>query len=252
MDLKVPTGLEQREIIHVAALPERSWDMIMGTNLLRLCGGYVQFRNNKSRMKLGSKSYRVAETEKLEDSLEINVVKVEEDVQEFKKVSESITYKEGEKLIAIDRIKHSIELINSKPVYKKPRWYPVAFREIIRDHIKEMLETGVIRESVSVFNSALWVPKKTDKSGVQKYRVVVEYRELNHRTKTEKYALPRLEEMLNRMSRVQIFSVRALKSGYHQIKMEPEDIGKTSFQFESEKYEFVRMPFRLKNAPITF
>ncbi|KAL1129574.1 hypothetical protein AAG570_012519 [Ranatra chinensis] len=135
----------------------------------------------------------------------------------------------------------------------KPRRYPVAFQEIIREHIKEMLDTGVLRESVSTFNSPLWVvPKKLDKSGVQKYRVVVDYRELNKRTKTEKYPIPRLEEMIDRMSGSEIFSVIDLKSGYLQIPMETRDIEKTSFQFERGKYEFVRMPFGLKNAPITF
>ncbi|KAL1129645.1 hypothetical protein AAG570_012590 [Ranatra chinensis] len=54
--------------------------------------------------------------------------------------------------------------------------------------------------------------------------------------KTEKYPLPR-GEMLDRMPGAQICSVIDLKSGCHQIKMEPEGIEETSFQFERGKYD---------------
>ncbi|KAL1124816.1 hypothetical protein AAG570_001437 [Ranatra chinensis] len=206
---------------------------------------------NKSETR--TKEFRVRETEKLDGPIEINIVNVDGESGKFRKLFEKLTYKEGEILEATKRIKHRIDLIDDRPTYSKPRRYPVAFREIIREHIKEMLDTGVLRESVSTFNSPLWVvPKKLDKSGVQKYRVVVDYRELNKRKKTEKYPLPRLEEMIDRMSGTEIFSVFDLKSGYHQIPMETRDIEKTSIQFERGKYEFVRMPFGLKNAPITF
>ncbi|KAL1130312.1 hypothetical protein AAG570_013250 [Ranatra chinensis] len=86
------------------------------------------------------------------------------------------------------------------------------------------------------------VPKKLDKTGIQKYTVVVDYRELNKRTKSEKYPLPRLEEMIDRMAGSQIFSVIDLKSGYHQIEMESGDIEKTSFQFERAEEEVKGFP----------
>ncbi|KAL1129487.1 hypothetical protein AAG570_012432 [Ranatra chinensis] len=227
--------------------------MVLGTDLLRPSECYVRCKKSNWRVKLGKKSYRVFETIEPVGETQINVASVKVKEIKFKGLFDEIAYKEGEKLQSTKRVKHSIELIDNRPVYSKPRRYPVAFREIIREHIKEMLNMGVIRESVSTFNSPLWVvPKKLDKSGVQKYRVVVDYRELNKRTKTEKYPLPRLEEMLDRMVGSEVFSVIDLKSGYHQIPMEPGDIEKTAFQFERGNYEFVRMPFGLKNAPITF
>ncbi|KAL1131423.1 hypothetical protein AAG570_011040 [Ranatra chinensis] len=253
INLKGLMEIDRKRVIHVASIPGRSHDMIMGTDLLGPGECYVRFKHKNWRVKLGQKSYRVRETEKLDEPIEINIVNVNEESGKFRKLFEKLTYKEGEILEATKRIKHRIDLIDDRPTYSKPRRYPVAFREIIREHIKEMLDTEVLRESVSTFNSPLWVvPKKLDKSGVQKYRVVVDYRELKKRTKTEKYPLPRLEEMIDRMSRSEIFSVIYLKSGYHQIPMETRDIEKTSFQFERGHYEYNRMPFGLRNAPATF
>ncbi|KAL1110617.1 hypothetical protein AAG570_008145 [Ranatra chinensis] len=253
INLKGLMGIDRKRVVHVASIPGKSHDMIMGTDLLGPGECYVRFKHKNWRVKLGQKSYRVRETEKLEEPIEINIVNINGGSGKFRKLFEKLTYKEGEILEVTKRIKHRIDLIDDRPTYSKPRRYHVTFREIIREHINEMLDTGVLRESVSTFNSPLWVvPKKLDKSGVQKYRVVVDYRELNKRTKTEKYPLPRLEEMIDRMSGSEIFSVIDLKSGYHQIPMETRDIEKTSFQFERRKYEFVRMPFGLKNVPITF
>ncbi|KAL1132796.1 hypothetical protein AAG570_010748 [Ranatra chinensis] len=227
--------------------------MIMGTDLLRPFKSHVKYKKGRWRVKLGKVCYRVKETVTADNLVGANRIKLGTGLEQVIESFESITYKDGEILTATSKVKHTIELTDNRPVYVKPRRYPVAFRPIIKDHIKEMLETGVIRESVSTFNSPLWVvPKNLDKSGIQKYRVVVDYRELNKRTKSEKYPLPRLEEMIDRMAGSRIFSVIDLKSGYHQIEMEPEDIEKTSFQFERGKYEFVRMPFGLKNAPTTF
>ncbi|KAL1130113.1 hypothetical protein AAG570_013052 [Ranatra chinensis] len=229
--------------VHIAEIPEKLYDMILGTDLMRPLRCHVKFKRGNWRVRLGKKSYRVWGETDGEQQTGVQIISEGTLQQKTMESFYDVTYKEGGKLSTTDRVRHSV----------KPRRYPVAFREIIKEHIKEMLETGVIRESVSTYNSPLWVvPKKLDKSGVQKYRVVVDYRELNKRTKSKKYPLPRLEEMLDRMTGSKVFSIIDLKSGYHQIMMEPRDIEKTAFQFERGKYEFTRMPFGLKNAPTTF
>ena len=128
------------------------------------------------------------------------------------------------------------------------RRFSQAMREIVRRELDELLARKIIRKSVSPYNSPLWVvPKQgVDENGNRKYRVVVDFRELNKNTTDERYPLPRLEDILDRLSGARVFSTLDLKSGYHQVRMASCDVCKTAFTFERGHYEFVRMPFGLK------
>lgn len=164
-----------------------------------------------------------------------------------------IFYLEGDHLSFTNEIKHTIDTNNAKPVFTKSYRYPQVHKEEVKTQVSKMLEQGIIRPSSSPWSSPVWVvPKKLDASGKQKWRVVVDYRKLNELTVDDKYPLPNISDLLDQLGKCQYFTTLDLASGFHQIEIDTKDIQKTAFTVENGHFEFVRMPFGLKNAPSTF
>lgn len=150
-------------------------------------------------------------------------------------------------------IKHKIITSDELPTQSKVYRYPQVHKEEVKKQIDELLANKIIEPSFSPWNSPLWiVPKKKDASGKTKWRMVIDYRQLNTKTLDDKYPLPNIEEILDHLGKATYFSALDLTSGFHQIEMSPESIAKTAFSADGNRYHYLRMPFGLKNAPATF
>lgn len=166
---------------------------------------------------------------------------------------DDIFFKEGDALTFTNEIKHQIKTTDNIPIYTKSYRYPYIHREEVRKQIDKMLNQGIIKPSFSPWSAPIWiVPKKKDASNTRKWRLVVDYRKLNEKTVSDKYPIPNINEILDKLGRSMYFTTLDLASGFHQIEMHPKDIKKTAFSVDGGHFEFVRMPFGLKNAPSTF
>lgn len=158
-----------------------------------------------------------------------------------------------EKLPFTTRIKAEIRTVDDSPVYSKSYPYPQALKGEVEKQITKLLNDGIIRPSKSPYNSPIWiVQKKMDASNIRKHRMVIDYRKLNNKTISDRYPIPETSTVLANLGKSKYFTTLDLASGFHQIPMSDKDIEKTAFSINNGKYEFIRMPFGLKNAPGIF
>ncbi|PIK37692.1 hypothetical protein BSL78_25478 [Apostichopus japonicus] len=145
-------------------------------------------------------------------------------------------------------VRHKIKTVDEVPVKQPYRRIPPSQFEQVRDHIRKLLESGVIIESASPYASPIVIVRKSNGD----LRLCVDYRKLNEKTVKDAHPIPRIDESLDSLHGTKWFSTIDLLSGYHQVAMDEADQHKTSFTTPFGLYEYTRMPFGLCNAPGTF
>jgi hypothetical protein len=144
---------------------------------------------------------------------------------------------------------HSISLIpNATLVNCRPYRYSPEQKDEIERQVFSMLKADTVVPSLSPFASHVLLVKKKDDS----WRFCVDYRKLNSITIKNKFPLPVIDEFLDEIAGAKFFSTIDLASGFHQIRMTPEDEVKTAFKTHHGYFQFRVMPFGLTNAPATF
>ena len=122
-------------------------------------------------------------------------------------------------------------------------------KEEFQIQIQELLNQKLIRRSNSPHSSPAFMVRNHSEIKRGKPRMVVNYKELNKNTKFDGYYLPNKEVLINIAKNKKYYSKFDCKSGFWQIKLEDNSIPLTAFSTPQGHYEWLVMPFGLKNAP---
>ena len=124
---------------------------------------------------------------------------------------------------------------------------PAELKEL-KEQLKDLLDKGFIRPTISPWGAPVLFVKKKDGS----LRMCIDYRKLNKVTIKNKYPVPRIDDLFDQLQGASHFSKIDLRSGYHQLRVRDSDIPKIAFRTRYGHYEFVVLSFELTNAPATF
>ena len=119
---------------------------------------------------------------------------------------------------------------------------------VMDEYVKAGVASGQLTVSQSPYGSMALIVRKKDGTN----RVVVDFRAVNDLTIKNKYPLPLMDELFDRVYGAQFFTKLDLRSGFHQIRIHPDDREKTAFRTRFGSYEYTVLPMGLCNAPGTF
>jgi hypothetical protein len=147
-----------------------------------------------------------------------------------------------------------IKLIEDRYVAKKPYRCSYEDQEEIEKQVTELLKQGLIEESCSPFASPVTLAyKKTGEDGKkEKNRLCIDFRNLNKLLLPESQPFPLIEDIIGKTRDCEWFSAIDINSAFWSIPIRPEDRHKTGFVTQHGHWQWVSMPFGLKNAPAIF
>ena len=144
---------------------------------------------------------------------------------------------------------HSIDLLEGTTPPFGPM-YNLSAKElaVLREYLDINLANGFIQPSRSSAGApVLFAPK-----GDGGLRLCVDYRGLNAITQKNRYPLPLIDEIMDRVCGARVFTKIDVKNAYYRICIWEGDEWKTAFRTRYGLYEYLVMPFGLTNAPVSF
>ncbi|KAJ9506933.1 hypothetical protein QJQ45_016510 [Haematococcus lacustris] len=134
------------------------------------------------------------------------------------------------------------------PPYQRARRYSLKEMDEMRKQVAELLAKKLIEPSSSPYGAPVLFVQKRDGT----LRMCIDFRALNKLTVRDRYPLPRIDDLFDRVQGKTVFSSLDLQSGYHQIRITPEDVPKTAFVTPGGQFQYKVLCFGLTNAPATF
>ena len=142
----------------------------------------------------------------------------------------------------------SIDTGTSDPISQKP--YPIAMKHYdwVKSEIEKLLAAKVICSSCSSWSDPIIVVPKGDGGKC----LVIDYRALNKVTRKFTWPMSKVEDIFSKLNGATYFSTLDLYAGYHHIPLDKPSIPKTTFNSPFGKFEYIKVPFGLPQAPVYF
>ena len=152
----------------------------------------------------------------------------------------------------IDRnfICHKLSFFSeAKPIAQRRRKLGEGKRQAVKEESEKLIKVGFIREvKYSTWLSNIVIVKKSN----GKWRMCVDYTDLNKACLKDVYSLPKIDRLVDGTYGYKILSFLDAYSGYNHIKMYPPGESKTAIVTEDVNYCYKVMPFGLKNVGATY
>ena len=118
----------------------------------------------------------------------------------------------------------------------------------VKEEIEKLLTAKVTHSSWSSWSAPTIIIPKGDGGK----RLVIDYQALNKVTRKFSWPMPKVKDIFSKLNGAKYFSTLDLRAGYHHIPFDKSSIPKTAFDSPFRKYEYVKVPFRLAQAPAYF
>ena len=139
---------------------------------------------------------------------------------------------------------------DSHPISIKSRRYSNIDKTFIRVEVKKLLEAGIIKECESPWRAQVLVHQGNEN---HKKRLVIDYSQtINRFTKLDAYPVPRIDEMVEDISKRKYYSTLDLSSAYHQVPIAEDEQEYTAFEADGKLYCFMFIPFGVTNGVSAF
>jgi len=149
-------------------------------------------------------------------------------------------------------VEHKIDLNSDKPIKMKSYRYSPEDCDFLKSQVDNMLSQGLIKRADSPYSAPVMVVRQPFRES-QPRRLVIDYRMLNSFTISVSFAMPHLDDLINKLGQgYSFYSITDFKSAYWQIPLREEDQLKCAFTTPQGTFVPTRMMFGLSNAPATF